>query len=117
MENKLFDVSVVSPTQEAIVDRAALNAASAIEMRKTEKNRKHVDNCRASGLYFQPLVVETFGGWDPGAVKILKVFAIQCAPRKGLAPAVEIQRFFQRLSIALQRGNSTLLLCRDTDSI
>lgn len=112
-----FDVSVVSPTQEAIVDRAALIAASAIEMRKTEKNRKHVDNCHASGLYFQPLVVETFGGWDPGAVKILKTLAIQCAPRKGLAPSLEFKRFFQRLSIALQRGNSTLLLCRDTDSI
>ena len=71
-------------------------------MRKTEKNRKNVDNCRASGLYFQPLVVETFEGWDPGAVKMLKTIAIQCAPRKGLAPALEIKRFFQRLSVSLQ---------------
>ena len=79
-----FDVSVVSPTQEAVIDRAALNAATAIEMRKTEKTRKNVEICRASGLYFQPLVVETFEGWDPGAVKMLKTIAIQCAPRKGL---------------------------------
>ena len=112
-----FDISVISPTQEAIVDRAAFFPASAIEMRKTEKNRKHIDNCRASGLHFEPLVVETFGGWDLAAVKILKSVAIQCAPRKGLAPALEIKRFFQRLSIALQRGNATLLLCRDIDSI
>ena len=51
---------------------------------------------------FQPLVVETFEGWDPGAVKMLKTIAIQCAPRKGLAPALEIKRFFQRLSVSLQ---------------
>ena len=112
-----FDVSVVSPTQDAVIDRAAINAASAIEMRKSEKNRKDADNCRASGLFFEPLAVETFGGWDPGAVKKLKVIATQCAPRKGISPALEIKQFFQRLSIALQRGNSTLLLCRDIDSI
>ena len=88
-----------------------------LEMRKTEKIRKHADNCRVSGLHFEPLVVESFGGWDPGAVKKLKVFATQCAPRKGISPALEIKQFFQRLSIALQRGNSSLLLCRDVNSI
>ena len=63
------------------------------------------------------LVVETFGGWDPGAVKFLKSFAIQCAPRRGISPALEIKQFFQRLSKSLQRGNATLLLCRDHNSI
>ena len=112
-----FDVSVTSPTQDATIDRAAVNAAHAIEMRKTEKNRKHYDNCRAAGLHFEALVVETFGGWDPDAVKLLKSFAIQCAPRRGISPALEIKQFFQRLSMSLQRGNATLLLCRDHNSI
>ena len=96
-----FDVSVISPTQDAVIDRAANIAASAIDHRKTEKIRKHADNCLASGIHFQPLVVETFGGWDPAAVKLLKAVATQCAPRKSLAPAMEIKQFFQRLSIAL----------------
>ena len=112
-----FDVSVVSPTQDAIIDRAAVNAASAIEMRKNEKMRKHATNCRDAGLFFEPLVVETFGGWDAAAVKTLKTFATHCAPRKNIAPDLEIKQFFQRLSIALQRGNATLLLCRDKDSV
>ena len=112
-----FDVSVISPTQDAIIDRAADIAGSAIDMRKTEKNRKHAANCRASGIFFEPLVVETFGGWDATAVKTLKALATHCAPRKSLPPALEIKQFFQRLSIALQRGNATLLLCRDMDSI
>ena len=68
--------------------------------RKTEI-RKHADNCLAPGIHFQPLVVETFGGWDTAAVKLLKAVATQCAPRKSLAPAMEIKQFFQRLSIAL----------------
>ena len=112
-----FDVSVISPTQDACIDRAATIPATAIEMRKSEKIRKHFENCRASGLHFEPLVVETFGGWDPGAVKTLKAFATQCASRKGIAPAIEIKQFFQRLSVSLQRGNATLLLCRDTNSV
>jgi len=95
----------------AVIDRAANFAASAIDHRKTEKIRKHADNCLASGIHFQPLVVETFGEWDPEAIKLLKAIATQCVPRKSLAPAIEIKQFFQRLSIALQRGNATLLLC------
>ena len=57
-----FDVSVVSPTQEAIVQRAAEFPAAAIEMRKNTKNRAHFESCRAQGIAFVPLVVETFGG-------------------------------------------------------
>lgn len=111
-----FDVSVVSPTQDAIIDRAAEHPAAAIEMRKSEKIRRHAAGCRATGIYFRPIVVETFGGWDPDAAKDLKAIATQAAPRKGLSNSIEIKQFFQRLSVALQRGNSTLLLCRDTDS-
>ena len=60
-----FDVSVVSPTQDAIIDRAAANAATAIEMCEDEKMRKHATNCRDAGLFFEPLVVKTFGMQRP----------------------------------------------------
>ena len=110
-----FDVSVVSPTQDAILHRAADNAAAAIEMRKTTKNRTHLDNCRSQGITFQPLVVETFGGWDQEAVKYLKDIARLDARRWGKNDAIEIKHFFQRLSMALQRGNAALLIHRDTE--
>ena len=92
-----FDVSVVSPTQNAVLHRAADNAASAIEMPKSSKNRAHLDNCRAQGITFQPLVVETFGGWDSDAVKYLKEIARLNARRWGKNDAIEIKHFFQRL--------------------
>ena len=108
-----FDVSVVSPTQEAILHRAADSAA--IEMRKSSKNRQHLDNCRAQGIFFQPLVVETFGGWDADAVKFLKDIARLDARRWAKNDAIEINQFFQRLSVVLQRGNASLLINRDAD--
>ena len=65
-------VSVVSPTQGAILHQAAESPAAAIEMRKASKNRANFDNCRGQGILFKPLIVETFGGWDAEAVTYLK---------------------------------------------
>ena len=110
-----FDVSVISPTQDAIVLRAADTSGAAIESRKATKNRAHFDNCSASGIYFQPLVVETFGAWDKDALPFLKTLAHQDARRWGKSNSVECKQFFQRLSLALQRGNAALLLGRDID--
>ena len=98
------------------MDRAANYAAAAIEMRKASKNRSHYDNCRAQGIAFEPLVVETFGGWDSVAVKFMKDLARQSARRWGKNNAEEIKFFFQRLSVALQKGNASLLIERDIDS-
>ena len=104
-----------SPTQEALLPRAAETAATAIEARKASKNRTHFEHCRAQGVFFQPLVVESFGGWDPVATTFLKKMATQEARRWGKTPAMEIKHFFQRLSIALQRGNAALLIARDIE--
>ena len=109
-----FDVSVVSPTQDAILYRAAETPASAIVMRKSSKIRAHFEHCRAQGIAFKPLVVETFGGWDADALKVLKILGRHTARRWGKNDALEIKHFFQRLSVALQRGNATLLVNRDT---
>ena len=110
-----FDVSVTSPTQQALLFQAAETAAFAINARKTAKNRAHFENCRAQGICFRPLVVETFGGWDSEAIKLLKEIAHQDARRWGKDPAIEIKHFFQRLSVALQRGNAALLVDRDIE--
>ena len=108
-----FDISVVSPTQDALLHLAAQNPAAAIDSRKASKIRDNFDACRAQGIFFQPLVVETFGGWDARAVDFLKKIATQSAHRWGKASSLEIKLFFQKLSVALQRGNAALLIDRD----
>ena len=110
-----FDISVVSPTQDAILHRAAKFPAAAIEMRKASKNHQHFDHCRAQGIAFCPIVVETFGGWDSEALKLLKDLARQGARRWGKTNTDEIKFLFQRLSVSLQRGNAALLIERDAD--
>ena len=66
-----------------------------------------------AGIFFQPLVVETFGGWDKDATTYLKKIARQAARRWGKNDALEIKNFFQKLSVSLQRGNTALLVDRD----
>ena len=110
-----FDVSVTSPTQEAILFQAADRPAAAIEARKQSKMRAHFSNCQSQGIFFQPLVVESFGGWDFDALKFLKEIGRQDARRWGKDSAMEIKYFFQRLSVALQRGNAALLIERDPE--
>ena len=110
-----FDVSVTSPTQEAVQSRAADHPAAAIESRKQTKMRAHHADCQAQGIFFQPLVVETFGGWDADALKFLKEMGRQDARRWGRDSAQEIKFLFQRLSIVLQRGNAALLIERDLE--
>ena len=58
-------------------------------------------------------MVETFGGWDADALKVLKLMGRHTARRWGKNDSIEIKHFFQRLSVALQRGNAALLLNRD----
>ena len=66
-----------------------------------------------SVIFFQPLVVETFGGWDSDALAYLKKIARQAARRWGKNDALEIKNFFQKLSVSLQRSNAALLVDRD----
>ena len=77
--------------------------------------RAHHADCQAQGIFFQPLVVETFGGWDSDALKFLKEIGRQDARRWGKDFAMEIKFLFQRLSVALQRGNAALLIERDPE--
>ena len=75
----------------------------------------HFDNCPTEGIFFQPLVVEKFGGWDKDAIDFLKKIATQGSRRRDLTNAIVIKQFFQRRSIELQRGNAALLIERDID--
>jgi len=61
-------------------------------------------------------VLLAHGGWDLVAATFHKKIS-QEARRWGKTFAVEIKHFFQRLSIALPRGNAALLIARDFELI
>jgi hypothetical protein len=63
------------PVQVALLDQAADRQGAAIASRKASKCRTHVDACHTQGIRFVPLVVETFGGWDPEVVLVPREMA------------------------------------------
>jgi hypothetical protein len=50
-----LDVTVVSPLQDALVQRAAEHPGHALEHRLEEKMRKSFDACHRQGVVFLPL--------------------------------------------------------------
>ena len=70
---------------------------------------KHSQHCQALGVDFIPLVVDTFGGWTPSSLRVLKDFARRRAERAGKNPGETTLHFLQALAFQLQRGNATLL--------
>ena len=107
-----FDVAVTSPLCASNLPQSSTTTGSALEKMKVVKNNKHFHQCRRQGIVFVPLVVETLGGWDPEAVFHLKSIAEKTAHRSNQRPTFVVKHFFQRLSVILQRANSSLIATR-----
>ena len=96
-----LDVTVVSPLQQALLSKAADTAGAALSHAFDRKNRQSLEDCRAQGIHFIPLPVETLGGWHPQAVSVKKKLGIQLARQTGKEDSEVIFHTFQRLSILL----------------
>ena len=61
------------------------------------------------GISFVPIAVESLGAWHKSGVAQVKKLGSAKARHTGEEEAQEISRLFQKLSIALMRGNAALL--------
>ena len=52
--------------------------------------------------------MESLGAWHPQAVKEVKKLASAKARHTGEEESLEVNRLFQKLSVALMRGNAAL---------
>ena len=104
-----LDVTVVNPLQAAMVNEAAEAAGHALQAAHKRKLDKSWEPCNRQGIVFLPLAVESLGAWHQSAVKEVKKLASAKARHSGDDESVEIPRLFQKLSVALQRGNAALL--------
>ena len=69
--------------------------------------------CRAAGVEFIPLMVETLGDWSSEAIVNLKKIGQSLGQRNSPTfPAETVKHLFGCLATALWRGNATLWLCR-----
>ena len=108
-----FDISVILPVQTLTVEEAAVTQGHALAVREQQKRGYHNNACREAGIHFIPLAVETFGVWSQEAAATIRQFGKLQAFRLGLLPSHCISRLFQRLSLALWRGNAWCLASRN----
>ena len=59
--------------------------------------------CERENLFFIPLAVETFGGWDIQALDTFKRISSALARYEGLEEGVVSNQFVNRLSVQLMR--------------
>ena len=79
---------------------------------KAAKNQKHHAACRQNGINFGPLIVEILGGWEAEASFYLKEIAKTSAGKSDKKADGVSSHFFKRLSVLLQRANSSLIASR-----
>ena len=72
----------------------------------------HASDCRAVGVSFIPLVVESIGGWSDLAVDTIRSFGRLLGQRLGIPTADTTTHLFQRLAIRLWRGNAAMWIRR-----
>ena len=110
-----LDVTVVSPLQQNLVDRCAVDHDLALDTAYRRKMTSRFDECRAVNVSLIPLAVETFGGWHRSAAVELKRIASRLARQTNATESVVVSHFFQKLAICLQRTNASLLLSGQTE--
>ena len=92
----------VTPSQSASVG-AALAKVDA-------KTRKYKAQCDARGVLFQAVAICSFGGWLEDGEELVKELAARAASRGGSDPGIIVAQFWERLSLALWRGNARQIL-------
>ena len=107
-----IDVTVINPLQLLTLARAAEEPGYALGLRFQQKWAKYGELCRAEGIVFHPLPVETLGGWHESAVQVIRKLGLALARSTGQEEGEVVKHLFGRLSILLMKGNTTLLLNR-----
>ena len=107
-----LDISVISTLQQRTVDGAANNQGYALTVCEERKMATHAASCRAVGVSFIPLAVESLGGWSDLAANTISRIGRLLGQRLGISPSITSCQLFQRCSVLLWRGNAALWLHR-----
>ena len=106
-----LDVPVISPLQKLTLSGAATSPGHALNVGANRKLAAGLPACRAAGVEFIPLMVETLGGWSSEAILNIKKIGQSLGQGTSTTfPAETVKHIFGRLAMALWRSNSTLWL-------
>ena len=96
-----LDVTVILTMQQATIHGAAITQGRALLVWEVRKLAAHSDACQAVGVFFVPLVIETFGGMSASAVSTVACLGRLLGQRMGIPPANSISHLFQGCDISL----------------
>jgi len=106
-------VSHPSQSSPTIRDDVTLIASASVRAAQAKvglKEAKYRSQCEALGVSFVAAAVCCYGGWLEDGESIVNDLAERCAVRGGTDAATVKGQFWQRLSIALWKGNACQLL-------
>ncbi len=107
-----LDVTVISTMQQQTMYGASTTPGYALRVGAERKMTAHAEDCRAIGVIFVPIVVESLGGWSQEAIQIIRSIGRLQGQRLGTSPADSTRHLFQRLAISLWKGNASLWIRR-----
>ena len=107
-----LDVTVISSLQQQTLSGAAISPGHALRVGEMRKMNAHAEPCRAVGVLFVPLVVESLGGWSDEATRTITNIGRLLGQRLGIPPPESTCHLFQHLAISLWRGNAALWIRR-----
>jgi len=111
-----LDVGIVcSQAASHLASAAAERLGAAEEYVRTKCTRADMENrCRQAGVVFQPMVFESLGGVSGEAVKVIKSLNQVVAAATDSPHGEVATRFWQRISIDIQRFGHRALVRRVT---
>ncbi len=100
--------------QQQTLSGASTTPGHALQVGEDRKMAAHAGACRAIGVIFIPLVVESLGGWSQEDTQTIVCISRLQGQRLGIPPANSTRHLFQRLAISLWRGNASLWIRRQS---
>ena len=110
--HQAVDVCVVSSLQGQLVEGASTIPGHALAHHYQQKWQKYGDACDREGISFLPAPVEVLGRFHEATVGLVKRLGESLARAGGQDERDVIRHLFQRLSVLLIRGSSSLILSR-----
>ena len=111
------DITVTSSLSPSNLPAATTQPGGALTKAYERKVQHAAEGCRQQGLAFVPFALEAFKGvstkWPSGRSGCWGLWAL--ARQKGQEESKTIRHLFQRVSLTLARGNSSLLVSRSPE--
>uniref|UniRef100_A0A1X7SH78 Uncharacterized protein n=1 Tax=Amphimedon queenslandica TaxID=400682 RepID=A0A1X7SH78_AMPQE len=87
----------MSPLQAQVIQQAASVQRSALSVAPQRKHSVHLANCQRVEVSFNPMAVESLGGWSQDALSTIWMIGHHLGTRIGLPPQDVSRHLIQRL--------------------